>query len=148
MKINKISFINPLFLTLFIWLINIVSHIIFPIYFGEINFFTIISVFFYLFFFTIGYYLGYLPTISKKKELLTPRNNLKYFVYLFGSVLFYFFFKVLNEMGPESIIVYRNIVNSSFTEKNVLFWLLIFFCAFFFFFSFFLCKYYVFYFLW
>jgi oligosaccharide repeat unit polymerase len=125
MKIFKTSFLNPLFLSISIWTIDLLGHLSFPSIYGQINFFTFFSVLIYLIFFFIGYLLGFLPKISAyKNEKLVPKNNSKFLIFILGAVLIYFFSKVLNDLGPENLIVYRALVNSSFTEKNDLFWLL------------------------
>ena len=134
MKIFKTSFLNPLFLSVTIWIIDLLGHLFFPTTYGKINSFTFFSVLMYLIFFSFGYMLGFLPKISvNKNEKLVPRNNSKYLIFFFGAILIYFFFKVLSEMGPENLIIYRALVNTSFTEKNDLYWLLRMFSIVFFF---------------
>ena len=134
MKIFKTSFLNPLFLSVTIWIIDLLGHLFFPTTYGKINSFTFFSVLMYLIFFSFGYMLGFLPKISvNKNEKLVPRNNSKYLIFFFGAILIYFFFKVLSEMGPENLIIYRALVNTSFNEKNDLYWLLRMFSIVFFF---------------
>jgi oligosaccharide repeat unit polymerase len=134
MKINKKSFINPLFLSILIWVINLLGHLLFPNIFGTVTNFTVGIVFLYLFFFAVGYFLGHFPKVETRTiENLVPRLISKYLILIFLFVLVILFYNTLSEISPESLVVYRSLVNSSFTEKNDLFWLLRLFSIVFFF---------------
>lgn len=125
MILKRISFINPLFILLTIWSINILFHLLVPEIYGVITFLAVFCVLLYLIFFSVGYVIGFLPKINiKKNEVLIPRKISKYLIFFFGILLSYNFFLFLKELRPESLVIYRNLVNSSFIEKNTLFWLL------------------------
>lgn len=125
MILNKTFFVNPLFLSVAIWSINILFHLLFPEIYGSITFLAFFCVLLYLIFFSVGYLIGFLPSLSNKRDLvLTPTRTSKYLIVFFGFLLSYNFFLFLKDLGPESLIIYRNLVNNSFTEKNSLFWLL------------------------
>lgn len=134
MKIFKTSFLNPLFLSITIWVIDLLGHLFFPSIYGRINIFTFFSILTYLLFFSFGYMLGLLPKITlTENEKLVPRTSSKYLIYILGGILIYFFFAILKDLGPENLIIYRSLVNTSFTEKNDLYWLLRLFSILFFF---------------